>query len=61
MAEQFKVGDVVTLRSGGPDMTVTDVGYNVSRKPTVWCTWFIGTNQESGAFPPDALRPAEEG
>ena len=34
---QLKVGDVVKLKSGGPEMTV----YSVSEsKPEVWCVWF---------------------
>lgn len=38
--EQFNVGDVVTLKAGGPRMTVTYVG--VSRESGEWltCQWF---------------------
>jgi uncharacterized protein YodC (DUF2158 family) len=36
----FKVGDVVILKSGGPKMTIHAVGTDVHGKPMVWCTWF---------------------
>lgn len=50
---QFKVGDVVRLKSGGPAMTVTgtsDTGW-------VICHWFVDekSKAESGSFPPEAL------
>jgi uncharacterized protein YodC (DUF2158 family) len=32
---QFKVGEVVQLKSGGPKMTVQNIQGN-----EVWCTWF---------------------
>ena len=42
MAEKFKTGDVVRLKSGGPNMTVTD--YNVyghrSTEKLYLCRWF---------------------
>lgn len=34
---KFQVGDVVVLKSGGPRMTVTQIGLTHSR---VECTWF---------------------
>jgi uncharacterized protein YodC (DUF2158 family) len=37
--EDFNVGDVVRLKSGGPDMTVDNA--NFSR---VVCTWFDSNN-----------------
>lgn len=55
MANGFKTGDVVQLKSGSPKMTVTKVGNNVQHEPTVWCEWFDGTSPKTGTFPPDAL------
>jgi uncharacterized protein YodC (DUF2158 family) len=55
MANEFQAGDVVQLKSGGPEMTVTEVGLDVFEKQTVWCVWFVGTKQEEGTFPPAAL------
>jgi uncharacterized protein YodC (DUF2158 family) len=57
MAE-FKVGDVVQLISGGPEMTVSDVkAQNVSPNNIgrVACQWFAGKKLESGYFPTDSL------
>ncbi|GIC28380.1 DUF2158 domain-containing protein [Vibrio cholerae] len=48
----FNIGDTVTLKSGGPLMTVTARDY----MENFICTWF-GPNQElkSGSFPSAAL------
>lgn len=55
MATQtFNVGDVVRLKSGGPKMTVTQIGERLGA-PTVWCSWFDGTKKLDGDFPPSAL------
>lgn len=47
---QFKVGDVVQLKSGGPRMTVSEVDSD-----GVTCSWFAGTDNKIGHFPADAL------
>ncbi|MBB4515850.1 YodC family protein [Paraburkholderia fungorum] len=54
MAQTFKVGDIVQLKSGGPEMTVNSV-------PTgggtyYQCQWFAGKKLESGHFPSDSLK-----
>lgn len=52
-----KVGDVVVLKSGGPDMTVTEAG----REHAI-CTWFDEKKAvQKGTFPNDSLRPANDG
>lgn len=50
--KEFEVGDIVRLKSGGPDMTVQryDVGYEYYR-----CQWFAGKKLESGDFKPASL------
>lgn len=51
---KFNVGDIVKLKSGGPDMTIqsnTDNGY--------YCQWFAGKKLERGAFPEDSLEKAK--
>jgi len=53
---QFKAGDVVQLKSGGPLMTVTEVGIDTSGTPEVWCTWFAGTEQKHGHFPAETVK-----
>lgn len=57
MNEAISEGDVVVLKSGGPNMTVTTVAdlYGV---PTAWCSWFDGKKQCSGTFNLLALRKA---
>jgi uncharacterized protein YodC (DUF2158 family) len=55
MSEQWKVGDEVQLKSGGPIMTVIKVG-TYEGEPGVVCTWFGKDNKpERHLFPPAAL------
>jgi uncharacterized protein YodC (DUF2158 family) len=37
---QFQTGDVVKLRSGGPEMTVSS-----TKDQDVWCVWFVGQEE----------------
>ncbi|MGP2502285.1 YodC family protein [Pantoea ananatis] len=62
MSNQFKVGDVIKLKSGGPDMTIKklDTTYDSNSKKYVWlksytCQWFAGKKLESGSFPHDSV------
>jgi uncharacterized protein YodC (DUF2158 family) len=51
MAQAFKAGDIVRLKSGGPRMTLTsadDRGY-------VRTAWLAGADREQGYFHLDAL------
>lgn len=62
MAQQqsFNIGDIVKLKSGGPDMTVqaaTEWQGKVSYK----CQWFAGKKLEGGAFPADSIELANAG
>lgn len=52
MAQTFKIGDIVALKSGGPEMTVQGAGgaTNYYR-----CQWFAGKKLESGQFPADSI------
>ena len=54
--QEFKVGDTVRLKSGGPLMTITIANYDGKRR--FYCQWF--TKDEDAAresyFPPDALQ-----
>lgn len=47
MAE-YKKGDVVMLKSGGPKMTVTGVEPNGDLS----CVWFVGNKQSMQVFDP---------
>jgi len=55
MASQvkFAVGDIVKLKSGGPDMTVR----SKPEPPATYydCQWFAGKKLEAGRFPADSL------
>ena len=54
----FKVGDVVLLKSGGPEMTVTRLS-NIGEE-TIHTSWFGGRKLEHGGFPAAALVVAKE-
>jgi uncharacterized protein YodC (DUF2158 family) len=53
----FSIGDVVQLKSGGPLMTVTDVGAGMDGTPMIDCVWFDKTEQKYGTFRAAVLKP----
>jgi uncharacterized protein YodC (DUF2158 family) len=53
----FKVGDVVRLKTGGPEMTVEAVE---ARSPDVICTWLAQTMRRHGRFKALLLQKVEE-
>lgn len=70
---EFKIGDVVQLKSGGPEMTVQDIlGVTTSKDHTfayitaghskgdLICKWFSGSNLESGIFKPETVDKIED-
>jgi uncharacterized protein YodC (DUF2158 family) len=62
---EFKVGDVVMLKSGGSPMTVEQVGKrSMTNEDLVWCVWFedAGKRQvvKRETFPPGALMKAAD-
>jgi uncharacterized protein YodC (DUF2158 family) len=63
MADKFKKGDVVELKSGGPPMTVDDVPSTqdtVGRPKGYYETkWFRGASKESGRFNEHLLKKFE--
>lgn len=44
---KWSIGDVVQLRSGGPRMTVTQLGLTHGR---VECSWFVADTELRSAF-----------
>jgi len=59
MAE-IKEGNVVQLKSGGPKMTVSQVGTTMgSETLKAWCDWFEGTKKMDGNFPLTSLKVVE--
>lgn len=59
---EWKVGDVVQLKSGGPAMTVNIIELHPDDLSVVsiHCTWFTGTAVSEKAFAPDALQAYKE-
>ncbi len=56
----FKIGDVVQLKSGGPKMTVYELsGGPGSDNFEVRCTWFEKSSQLSSWFVADTLLPVD--
>lgn len=60
MGTQFKKGDIVRLKSGGPDMTIDDI-VTLTGKSRVRCVWFAGRKHESALFEPSSLVPGSPG
>lgn len=56
MADSFKAGDLVQLKSGGPKMTVE----RVDRDGGVYAVWFAGAKREHAHFSSAALKPATD-
>jgi len=54
MANEFKVGDVVMLKSGGPPMTVCELP-EVDGELSVMTDWFDGNMLCVSDFPAEAL------
>ncbi len=54
----WKPGDIVRLKSGGPMMTVDAVGEHMGSQ-AIWCTWFVGTKKFNDTFGPHSLKSAE--
>lgn len=64
--QKFKIGDVVCLKSGGPDMTVSEFGempdFTIGGKETfngyVVCQWFAKDDIKQAHFHQDILELA---
>ncbi|MCC2605970.1 YodC family protein [Planctobacterium marinum] len=57
----YQVGDIVKLKSGGPDMAVKEVminGYD-EFKGNYRCQWFAGKKLDNGVFPEESLLKVE--
>jgi uncharacterized protein YodC (DUF2158 family) len=51
MPVKFKPGDIVNLKTCGPDMIIASVGDD-----GITCIWFDGKRDKRRAFPPETLR-----
>lgn len=60
----FKKGDIVTLRSNSPKMTVEGFKWNAIKgiydETIVECIWFIGNVKQSDSFPEETLVKEEK-
>lgn len=59
----FNVGDLVKLKSGGPDMTVRSLSeHHISKEFTgvYSCQWFAGKKLDAGNFPEESLEKVED-
>jgi uncharacterized protein YodC (DUF2158 family) len=60
MADEIKVGDVVVLKSGGPDMTVNSIGKKQYEDyDSAWCSWFDGKKATNNVFPLTSLKKSD--
>jgi uncharacterized protein YodC (DUF2158 family) len=63
MATEFKVGDTVQLKSGGPKMTIEEVAdfslMGVAGRDQAKCVWFEGSKSFSKVFEFATLTRAE--
>ena len=53
--QEFKIGDTVKLKSGGPPMTVNSITEETGE---IYCQWFTEDEDKvrEGYFPPDTLQ-----
>ncbi len=56
MADAFKCGEIVQLKSGGPKMTVNHSTETPKGNTVYSCQWFAGSKLESGVFAEDSLK-----
>ncbi|EML9023519.1 TPA: YodC family protein [Klebsiella pneumoniae] len=56
MSDDFKTGDIVKLKSGGPDMTIKL--FAATQGNSFLCQWFAGKKLEQGYFKPESLERA---
>jgi len=57
----FQIGDVVQLKSGGPDITIVSINEDIyeNGKLSIQCKWFENGKAFTESFPPAALEKSE--
>ena len=55
---ELKVGMIVQLKSGGPQMTVVKVEPRF--ESSIFCRWFFENKLEKGSFHPQSLKIIKE-
>ena len=53
---ELKVGDTVSLKSGGPVMTILEIFKSEDGAMQAICKWFVKGNLEEAVFPLAALK-----
>jgi uncharacterized protein YodC (DUF2158 family) len=53
----FKPGDLVVLKSGGPVMTVDSID-QLADYGNIACVWFAGAKRETASFRKESIEPA---
>ena len=53
---EFNAGELVKLKSGSPEMTVSSVGNDQFDALKVFCEWFEGHTRHQGSFEPAVLK-----
>jgi uncharacterized protein YodC (DUF2158 family) len=56
----FKKGDLVILRSGGPEMTVREVARPAFGKQMVSCVWFSRGKKVEASFDVEVLKMQQQ-
>jgi uncharacterized protein YodC (DUF2158 family) len=54
-SSQFTIGNIVKLKSGGPEMTVAEERNYSGVSVMMRCQWFDGKKLEQGEFPSNSL------
>lgn len=58
----LEVGQIVRLKSGGPEMTVqSEIASTSDGRTRYSCQWFAGKKLEQGIFPRESLGLVESG
>lgn len=62
MEQQFNVGDVVRLKSGGPEMTIADLSpFNTTRRRLAICSWVVDGKENEEAIHVTSLELVSRG
>ncbi len=54
---EFNEGDIVVLKSGGPEMTISDKS-RIGGELRYYCRWFAGKKLEDGRFGQESIKHA---
>ncbi len=58
MSEELKKGDVVELKSGGPEMTIDGFTNSGTTSAKCNCQWFVSFKLRRGCFSKESLKIA---